>query len=186
MKNLQERLDDLRALVCHPDFLAGRGLSNEVNIRFFCYAPHEEPTVTHFLRQLQKDATENFCPVIHDLYRIFLDAFADLCILEEIPAMEEERGRDFLRAQLHAAVGEPAFIERIAPENLTRGRDVLILTGVGDVFPFLRVHTLLAALQPHITDIPILVMYPGTFDGYRLRLFDRLAPSDYYRAFNIV
>ena len=28
MKNLQERLDDLRALVCHPDFLAGRGLSN--------------------------------------------------------------------------------------------------------------------------------------------------------------
>ena len=67
MKNLQERLDDLRALVCHPDFLAGRGLSNEVNIRFFCYAPHEEPTVTHFLRQLQKDATENFCPVIHDL-----------------------------------------------------------------------------------------------------------------------
>ena len=100
--------------------------------------------------------------------------------------MEEERGRDFLRAQLHAAVGEPAVIERIAPENLTRGRDVLILTGVGDVFPFLRVHTLLAALQPHITDIPILVMYPGTFDGYRLRLFDHLAPSDYYRAFNIV
>lgn len=185
MKNLQERLSDLRTLIRQPDFRAGRGLSNEVNIRFFCYAPHEEPTIAHFLRQLPKDASEDFRPVVHDLYRLFLDACAELGILDAIPAMEEERGRDFLRAQLHAAIGEREFIVRIAPEQLTRGRDVLILTGVGDVFPFLRVHTLLAALQPHITDTPILVMYPGTFDGYRLRLFDRLAPGDYYRAFNI-
>ena len=34
--------------------------------------------------------------------------------------------------------------------------------------------------------MPILVMYPGTFDGRQLRLFDRLPPSDYYRAFNAI
>ena len=64
--------------------------------------------------------------------------------------------------------------------------DILLLTGVGDVFPFMRVHTLLEALQPYFSDIPILVLYPGKFDGHYLKLFDRLQPNDYYRAFNII
>ena len=62
----------------------------------------------------------------------------------------------------------------------------VLLTGVGEVYPFMRVHHLLEALQPHFADMPILVMYPGTFDGRQLRLFDRLPPSDYYRAFNAI
>ena len=28
-------------------------------------------------------------------------------------------------------------------------------------------------------------MYPGEFDGHYLKLFGRLTPNDYYRAFNI-
>ena len=35
-------------------------------------------------------------------------------------------------------------------------------------------------------DIPILVMYPGTYDGRFVRLFDKLEPNPYYRAFNII
>ena len=64
--------------------------------------------------------------------------------------------------------------------------DVLLLTGVGEVFPFMRIHSLLEALQPEFPDIPILVMYPGTYDGRFIRLFDKLEPNPYYRAFNIV
>ena len=87
--------------------------------------------------------------------------------------------------QLHSAVGEGEFIEKIQYSPHEPG-DVLLLTGVGDVFPFMRVHTLLEALQPYFSDIPILVMYPGEFDGRQLRLFGRLQPSDYYRAFNVI
>ena len=60
-----------------------------------------------------------------------------------------------------------------------------MLTGVGDVFPFMRVHVLLEAMQPYFSDIPILIFYPGTFDGYHLKLFSRLQPNDYYRAFKL-
>ena len=49
MNNLNERLDKLRQLVQDRDFLEGKGLSNEVNIRIFCYDPQDEMTVTHFL-----------------------------------------------------------------------------------------------------------------------------------------
>ncbi|HCA55267.1 MAG TPA: DUF1788 domain-containing protein, partial [Ruminococcaceae bacterium] len=39
MKNITERLDSLRNLMQSREFLEGKGLSNEVNIRIFCYDP---------------------------------------------------------------------------------------------------------------------------------------------------
>ena len=107
----------------------------------------------------------------------------DIDITEAISEMEAADGKEFLLDQLHSAIGEREFIEKIQYEPHNTG-DVLMLTGVGDVFPFMRVHSLLEALQPHFSDIPILVMYPGTFDGSYVRLFDRLTPNPYYRAFN--
>ena len=42
MSNLMQRLDNLRRLIQEQEFLEGKGLSNEVNIRIFCYDPKEE------------------------------------------------------------------------------------------------------------------------------------------------
>ena len=55
-----------------------------------------------------------------------------------------------------------------------------------DPRPFIRVHALLDAMQPYFSDVPILVMYPGSFDGRYVRLFDKLTPNPYYRAFNVI
>ena len=183
MSIIKERLDLLREEIQKEDFLDGKGLSNEVNIRIFCYEAAEEMTVTHFLNQLRTDQTLRCHLIECNLYDIFLSACDDLAITDAIPEMEESEGSAFLLEQLHSAIGKSEFIEKIQYEPHRRG-DVLLLTGVGDVFPFMRVHTLLEALQPHFSDLPILVMYPGEFDGHYLRLFGRLKPNDYYRAFN--
>lgn len=185
MSNLMERLDDLRALIQTPEFLDGKGLSNEVNIRIFCYEPENEMAVRHFTKKLMVDQSLGCRLIECNLYRIFLSICDDLDITNAIPEMEESDGKQFLLEQLHSAIGEGEYIEKIQYEPHKPG-DVLMVTGVGDVFPFMRVHTLLEALQPFFSDIPILVMYPGDFDGHHLKLFKRLQPNDYYRAFNIV
>ncbi len=185
MDDLNESLDRLKDLIQTEDFLRGKGLSNEVNIRIFCYAPSEEMVVHRFVSRLVSDESVNCRLIECNLYHIFLDICRDLDILDAIPEMEEADGRVFLLEQLHSAVGEGEFIEKIQYGKHEAG-DVLLLTGVGDVFPFMRIHTLLEALQPYFSDIPILVMYPGEFDGHQLRLFDRLQPSDYYRAFSVL
>lgn len=184
MSKIKERLDLLREEIQKDDFLDGKGLSNEVNIRIFCYDAAEEITVTHFLNQLRTDPALRCHLIECNLYKIFLAICDDLDITDAIPEMEESEGSDFLLEQLHSAIGESEFIEKIQYAPHRRG-DVLLLTGVGDVFPFMRVHSLLEALQPHFSDIPILVMYPGEFDGHYLKLFGRLKPNDYYRAFNL-
>ena len=64
-------------------------------------------------------------------------------------------------------------------------KDVLLITGIGSVFPFMRIHQLLNAMQPHFSNMPIFVLYPGEYDGHELRLFNRLKANSYYRAFFI-
>ena len=159
MSDIKMRLDKVRALVQEPEFLEGKGLSNEVNIRIFCYEPENEMVVRHFVNQLD--------------------------ITDAIPDMEEADGSDYLLEQLSSAIGNGEFIDKIQYEPHESG-DVLMLTGIGEVFPFMRIHTLLEALQPHFSDVPILVMYPGEFDGRHVKLFNRLTPNDYYRAFNVI
>ena len=186
MSNIKERLDKLRALVQDRDFLEGKGLSNEVNIRIFCYDAAEEMTVRHFLEQITTGQTLNCHLIECNLYETFLGICADMDILDTIPEMEDAEGNEFLLGQLHSAVGEDEFIGKIQELGPCMTGDVLLLTGVGDVFPFMRVHKMLEALQPYCSNIPILVIYPGTYDGSSLTLFDKLKSNPYYRAFSII
>jgi len=185
MQTIEERLDRVRKLLCDPDFLSGKGLSNEVNIRIFPYDPKDEMAVRYFTEQVVSDPTLP-CRIIHrNLFSVFLDICDDIGITDAIPEMEAEDGSAYLLEQIHAAVGDAEFVDKIDYPDHTPG-DVVMLTGVGEVFPFMRIHALLEALQPYFTGTPILVMYPGDFDGHHVKLFGRLPANDYYRAFNIV
>ena len=182
---IKERLDKVRALIQEPEFLEGKGLSNEVNIRIFCYEPENEMVVRHFVNQMETDQSLDCHLKICNLYKTFLSICDDMDITDVIPDMEEADGSVYLLEQLNSAIGNGEFIDKIQYEPHGPG-DVLMLTGVGEVFPFMRIHTLLEALQPYFSDIPILVMYPGEFDGRHVKLFNRLTPNDYYRAFNVI
>lgn len=184
--NIKERLDNLKIRIQQPDFLKGEGLSNEVSIWFFCYKPEDEMIVRDFTEKLVINQNLGCHIVEKNLYTVLLDLCADMDITDAIPEMEQDDGKVFLLEQLHSAVGVDEFVNKIYFEPQERGRDVLLLTGVGDVFPFMRVHNLLEALQPRFSDIPILVMYPGNFNGTQIKLFNRLKPNDYYRAFNLI
>ena len=58
---------------------------------------------------------------------------------------------------------------------------------MGEAFPFIRSHDVLNAIQPQDSGkIPIVVLYPGTFNGRDVKLFNKLEPKGYYRAFNAI
>lgn len=181
MSGISKRLDDLRNAIQQDDFLEGKGLSNEVNIRMFCYEPKEEMIVRHFLDQLANDHLN--CRIVHyDLYEVFLKICEQKRILDRIPKLEEKRGKEILEKQFMMMCDSKTFVSMLKYDNETK-RDVIILSGVGKVFPFMRVHSLLEAMQPMFS-VPIVVLYPGTFDGHYLKLFNKLKANEYYRAFN--
>lgn len=185
MSNINERLDKLKLEIQKPEFLEGKGLSNEVNIRIFCYDAKDEMIVRHFTEQLIADQSLGCHLVERNLYKVFLSICDDKRITDRAPQMEECKGKKHLLDKLQEFANNKSFVEKMQYEPYETG-DVLLLTGVGEVFPFMRIHSLLEALQPEFPENPILVMYPGMYDGRFVRLFDKLEPNPYYRAFNIV
>ena len=185
MSNLMERLDNLKTLIQQSEFLEGKGLSNEVNIRIFCYEPKEEMAVRHFTEKLLSDQSLKCRLIEYNLYRVFLSICDDKRITDRITQQEEKKGKRFILEQMKRMANNTAFIEKMKYEPHKSG-DVIIITGVGEVFPFMRIHALLDAMQPYFSVVPVLVMYPGNFDGRNLKLFDKLTPNPYYRAFNVI
>ena len=63
--------------------------------------------------------------------------------------------------------------------------DMVLLTGVGSIWPFIRAHSLLNNMHPHFDATPVVLFFPGRYDGSQLGLFGKL-PNNYYRAFTLI
>lgn len=186
MTTIFKDLDRITDRLSDPDFLNNRGLSNEVGIHVFCYDPAEEMIMQEFVRWLKAKANAPFRIVECDLYEIFLSLLEEKRVLRSAAALEEKRGKEYLLVQLQKVATPKALIERMDYPNHQKGRDVLFLTGVGKVHPFMRSYKMLDSMQHRFEDIPIVMFYPGTFNGRTLSLFDEFLDGNYYRAFNLL
>lgn len=186
-KDIKQRLDELKIYLQDKDFLEGKGLSNEINFNIFTYEAKYEMLVQQFISQLISDSTLSCNIKLFNLYELFLQILEEKKInTNAIINMEKLKGKLALQKQLVNSAKLEHFLNKMQYENHTSGKDVVLITGVGDVFPFMRVHTLLNGLQKIFQDVPVVTMYPGKYDGHYVTLFNELKPNDYYRAFNII
>lgn len=184
MSDIMNNLNKVSARLSEEVFLTNKGLSNEAGIHVFCYDPKDELTVRAFFDNLkQQDASYRL--IERDLYKIFIEICEGKRILKSIPSMEERKGKDHLAEQLQKVATPEAFVEKMQYEPHQKG-DVLLITGIGKVYPFMRSHKILDNIQHIFADIPVLMLYPGTFDGQDLGLFGKFLDGHYYRAFNLL
>jgi hypothetical protein len=62
----------------------------------------------------------------------------------------------------------------------------VLVSGVGSVWPLLRSHSLLNNLHSRMGKTPLVMFCPGQYHGKFLRLFGKIKPSPYYRAFQLI
>jgi len=186
MADIKQALDQIKARISDPAFLANKGLSNEVGIHVFCYDPADELLVRDYIARLTTAPAEAYRIIERDLYKIFLEILTDEEVIDAIPGLEEEEGKDSLLETLQHIASPETFLAKMAYEPHEQGRDVLFLTGVGKVYPFMRSHIMLNAMQKAFSNIPILMFYPGVYNGKDLNLFKKFFDGNYYRAFNLL
>lgn len=185
MEEIMSSLQRISARLSEDSFLTNKGLSNEVGIHVFCYDPKDEQTVIAYFENLKKMQDVPYKLVECDLYKIYLQICEDKHILKSIPSMEERKGKEYLFEQLQKVATPEAFVEKMKYEPHQKG-DVLLITGVGKVYPFMRSHKILDNIQHIFSDIPVLMLYPGIFNGQDLSLFGKFLDGHYYRAFNLL
>jgi hypothetical protein len=185
MVDVKQELDRINGRISDANFLANKGLSNEVGIHVFCYDPHEELIVRDYIERLSGTPSDNYRVIERDMYKIFLEMLEDKQVINSVPELEEKKGKDFILAQLQKIAAPEAFLAKMKYEPHKRG-DVLFLTGVGKVYPFMRSHKMLDSMQQEFADMPIVMFYPGSFNGQDLGLFGKFLDGHYYRAFNLL
>jgi len=99
---------------------------------------------------------------------------------------ENKKGKDYLLGQLQKVATPEALLARMDYAPHIKGQDVLFMTGIGKIHPFMRSHKMLDSMQHLFEDIPIVMFYPGSFNGQTLSLFDEFLDGHYYRAFNLL
>ena len=53
---IKQQLDKIKDRISNPDFLANKGLSNEVGIHVFCYEPKDEIVVQEYISMLKNES----------------------------------------------------------------------------------------------------------------------------------
>ena len=126
-----------------------------------------------------------------NLYDLSLELLQERGILERILTEEDKYTKGELKELLQGVLDPEAhIIPAISRKMDNTNFDILFITGVGEVFPYIRSHNVLNNLQSTAKDHPTVMFFPGKYkqsleEGASLDLFDKLHDDRYYRAFNI-
>ena len=187
---LDERLNQIIPRITSRDFLDSKGLGNEIGFWIFDYPPEREMDVRNFFTSTVLPALGKQIPSIRagtvNLLELVSDLLQERNLLEKAMEMQLTKGDESTLAALRSVLKEDKLAQKIAAQFDIANLDLLILTGVGSVYPMLRTHTLLSALHPIMGNTPLLMFFPGKYDGHSLRLFNTLAEDHYYRAFRLI
>ena len=204
---LANRFEHLIQVIGSERFLQMRGLNNDLPFYVCKFRAGEAFEMQRMQRQLISSLANLSVPCLGGRGVRVLDInLYDLSIelrqaragssngsrlWDEVLAVEPDVEKDNLLELLQNVLGvEDYLIPAIGKRLQQSDFDVLFLSGIGEVFPYIRSHNVLNNLQSTAKDKPTVLFFPGEYrhsleQGASLELFGLLHDDKYYRAFNI-
>ena len=193
---LSSRLNQILPRVSSESFLSSEGIGNEIACYIFDYPATDELQVrAHIIMMMDRLASHHKeLRVMHlNLLEVSVAYLEQRGVLEKALQMQTAKDDAAILQALKGPLAAEKLRDFIAAEHKPADYDLVLLSGVGSVWPMLRAHSLLNCLHTVMGKTPLVMFYPGTFDGTTLRLFGQIAPSTskpgtkpYYRAFTLI
>ena len=173
---IYKRLENLEARIHQEGFTSPTGIGSEIPHFVFDYPAEDELIIRTYTKGLLKRTPLNIKEI--NLFDFLLSLFED--DLEDLVEMANEDGVEELLLAIQPVLEDrhlliDTFIEMVGEA------DIVLITGVGTVHPFIRSSHLLKKLSNHAYRTPIVLFYPGHFSGLDLRLFNRFNHEDEYQ-----
>lgn len=189
--DFREKLDAIWDRISNREFLENKGVANEVRYYVFDYEACNELIMRQKIADLiKKNNPENdgFQIVEYDLYKMIIEILEERGYVDKCIKFEQTRGREYLYNAivklLRLTTDQNLIVNRImetAPANA-----VVFLTGVGKMYPYIRAHNILNNLHQVFDKVPVIMFYPGNWNGQSLSLFGTIDDGNYYRAFPLI
>ena len=185
-----DQLHAFLAIIFAELLLDGLRGGGEIGFWIFDYPPEEEMAMRAWLADVIEPGLRKQVPAVRfqtvDLFQLVVDLLDERKLFDKACEMQANKGDAAVLASLRSVLKEDRLAARMTEKLDVTQLDLLIVKGVGAVYPLLRTHTLLSALHPHMRNTPLLMLYPGTYNGQSLSLFNTLSDDNYYRAFRLV
>ena len=191
MTKTEIELGKIESEIGKTSFLNGKGLGNEVSYYVFDYDPKDEILVREYIDKLikkDKEFGDGYKLKVYDVYDLMIDLLESEGYLEDCFEMEKNDGMNYLVESvndlLRMSDNNDYFTEYV--EENTPEKAIVFLIGVGKIFPFVRSHKILNNLHQSFNKAPVVMFYPGKYDGQSLELFGEFKDDNYYRAFPLI
>ena len=191
--SFEERLNQILPEITSKKFLAAEGVAKDIPYFIFEYPADQELAVRqHIAFLLEHIPRQNpHLRVDHiNLFDFVIEHLKLRGYLEKALEMERTKGKEQLRKQLDKIL-HPEKLAPLIAEQIARNKPGLILiSGIGSAWPFVRASGILNNLHKFTGQIPVVMFYPGVYDQVSFRLFgkikDREKQDNYYRAFRLI
>ena len=191
-RNLHERFNHLLETISSDRFLNMQGLGNEVPFFICPFPPEDFNDMSTLGNQLVNQLKNQGIQVLKiNLYDLTIEILKERGLWNRILETETSIPKAELKELLQGVLDpENHLIPAIKKKMEEHDFDVLFITGVGEVFPYIRSHTVLNNLQSTAKDKPTVMFFPGEYtqsleEGASLDLFGILHDDKYYRASDI-
>ncbi len=192
-QNLNHAFSHLSQVLSSKAFRNKEGLNGEVPFHICPYEPNTQDDVNSLIKHLKNDLNEKQIHALEvNLYDLVIEILKKEGDWEWLLENEQTLDRAELKEELQGIIDtEVVFIPEIVKKMNQQPFDILVITGVGMVHPYLRSSNLLENLQLKAKEKPTLMFFPGQYKhslekGTSLVLFGQLEDDKYYRAFNIL
>ena len=193
---LTNRLNQILPRITSDAFRSIECIGNEIACYIFDYQAEDELQVrSHIDLMLGRLASHHSeLSVLHlDLFDVVIDYLKQRGLLDKALQMQQTKGDPAVLQALKGPLAAEKIWDFIASEHNPQDHDLFLLSGVGSAWPMLRAHSLLNCLHTVMGQTPLVMFYPGSFDGTTLRLFGQIVANTskagtkpYYRAFILI
>jgi len=189
MNDIDQRLEMILPVLMGRDFERGARRGSELPFYVFDYDPEDELKIREHVAYLEKQL-----PIRKPGYRMkavnvftFLVEFLkspEEDLLDAVFEMQKRQGDEAVLKALNGVLNEITvpLLRLVEPTNC----DCLILHGVGSAYPLLRSHSILSRLENQLVDLPVVLFYPGRYNGHTMDLFNLISPEGHYRAHRLI
>ena len=193
---LTSRLNQILPRITAETFLSSEGIGKAIACYIFDYPAQEELAVRRHIEMMMNRLKSHHTDidVLHlDLLDVVTKYLETRKLLGRALEMQASKGDKAVLRALRGPLAAEKIRDFIAEAYRPAEADLFLISGVGSVWPVLRAHSLLNCLHSVIGTTPLVMFYPGSFDGTTLRLFGRFetrtakpGTNPYYRAIILI
>ncbi|MBW6492834.1 MAG: DUF1788 domain-containing protein [Lentimicrobium sp.] len=187
MENINNKFKHLFKVISSEDFLLKKSLGGEIPFWISTFKIEDLAEVEKAIKGLRNKLETNGISVLElNLYDLSIEILNRELGEKEIFAIEKDMAKEEFKEAVQSVLDIKGVLMPDIKSRIDKhGAKVYFITGIAQVFPFIRSHNILNNLQNIAKEAPTVMFFPGNYSGRSLELFGKLKDDNYYRAFNI-